>query len=142
MIVHCLPLCSSAKILLAFCPRLYNAQTRFPVASFQAHTSEFAIIYSSATFEGQKAPFPENLSRCLQLLDGAKITLIVSGGTTLGQAEAAKAEAKREEAASLRILQKEQRTDKLYAKQRKDHERANADTLKASSAGSQILQVH
>lgn len=75
----------------------------------------------------------ESLLCCLQLSSGAKITLIVSGGTTLGQAEAAKAEAERHQAAASRRLQKEQKTKKLNARLQKDKERANADTLKASS---------
>lgn len=58
---------------------------------------------------------------------------MVTGGTTLGQEEAAKAEAKREEAAKQRRLQKEQKNEKLNARQQKSQELANAGTLKVSS---------
>lgn len=90
-----------------------------------AHRSAFPC--SSATSPCIIKPY------CLQLSEGVKVTLMVTGGTTLGQEEAAKAEAKREEAAKQRRLQKEQKNEKLNARQQRSQELARAGTLKVSS---------
>lgn len=58
--------------------------------------------------------------------------LLVSGGQTLGQTEAAREEARKNEATAQKQLQNQQKEAKLNKQQKKPKSRRNADTMEVS----------
>lgn len=69
----------------------------------------------------------------VQLSNGAKIMLLVSGGPTMGQAEAAKEEARKQDLVAQRKLRNEERDSKALQKQQALVARKQLESMEVSS---------